>query len=185
VAWMSRLLHRSPHLEQVRGPEFFRDVFRVAEPRDVRHYLLGSTPDVLEKLVSNLKRDFPHAAIVGSHSPPFRSMTQEELAAQDQAIKSSGANVVWVGLGTPKQDIEVARLASSLPVVAIAIGAAFDFSAGTKREAPSWLSPLGLEWTFRLLTEPRRLWKRYLFGNIGFVSACIEQKLKREVSGRA
>ncbi|MEG9247432.1 WecB/TagA/CpsF family glycosyltransferase [Arthrobacter sp. Soc17.1.1.1] len=175
VAWMSRLMHRSPQLRQVRGPQLFKDVFAASQHGTIRHYLLGSTPEVIEKLASNLTRDYPGATIVGQNSPPFRPLTDEELAVQDDAIQSSGADIVWVGLGTPKQDLEVSRLAKSLPIVAVAIGAAFDFSAGTKREAPAWLSPLGLEWTFRLITEPRRLWRRYLFGNVGFILACLEQ----------
>lgn len=128
---------------------------------------------MLVKLQQNLEARFPGVEIVGTYSPPFRSLSEAELDAQDELILRSGADIVWVGLGTPKQDHEVRRLADSLHVTACAVGAAFDFTAGTKREAPKWMTRVGLEWTFRLISEPRRLWKRYLIGNFVFLAAII------------
>ena len=110
----------------------------------------------------------PQAIVVGAESPPFRTATPDELAARDQRIRDSGASIVWVGLGTPKQDTEVQRLAGSLPVLAMAVGAAFDFLAGTKPQAPEWMQRSGLEWAFRLASEPGRLGKRYVWGNSVF-----------------
>lgn len=171
IGWVSALRGQSPRLKQVRGPQLFLDVFQDGVSKNIRHYLLGSTPEVLAKLTDNLKSRCPGVIIVGAESPPFRSLSGLELDEQDERIRTSGAQVVWVGLGTPKQDIEAQRLAHSVPVTAVAIGAAFDFAAGTVREAPRWMSRVGLEWFYRLLREPRRLWKRYIFGNARFLSA--------------
>lgn len=173
IAWISALRGHSPRLAQVRGPKLFLDVFDQGRSNDIRHYLLGSTPEVLDSLEGRLTTRFPGVAIVGSESPPFRQLSATELKEQDARILASGAHIVWVGLGTPKQDEEAQRLANSLPVVAIAIGAAFDFAAGTTSEAPTWMVTVGLEWFYRLSHEPRRLWRRYLFGNARFLKAAL------------
>lgn len=159
----------SQRLYQIRGPRLFEDVVDIGREQGIRHFLLGATEETLKLLEAKLRERFPGTNIVGSMSPPFRPMTAEETAAQDRVIRDTGAQIVWVGLGTPKQDWEVARIASALPVVCVAVGAAFDFSAGTKKAAPSWMSFLCLEWLFRLLSEPRRLGKRYLIGNTQFL----------------
>lgn len=172
LTWIGALKRK--RLSQVRGPSLFENVVAIGRETSLKHFLLGSTDDTLQKLKSQLERRYPGISIVGQLSPPYRQMTPTETAAQDQVISESGANIVWVGLGTPKQDFEVERLSQALPVVAIAIGAAFDFVAGTKREAPSWMSKVGLEWLFRLASEPRRLWRRYLFGNIRFLWAMLK-----------
>ncbi len=111
-------------------------------------------------------------------SPPFRPLTEGERAEQDAKIKASGAQVVC-GLGTPKQDLEAQRTCDVVGVTTAAVGAAFDFVAGTKPEAPHWMRRLTLEWTFRLLSEPRRLWRRYLFGNTRFVVMVIRAIVHR------
>lgn len=155
--------------DRVYGPDVMQAVFAANHDHPPRHYLLGSTPDVLAALQRNLAKRFPNAEIVGSQSPPFRTPTLQELAERDALISESGATMVWVGLGTPKQDYEVARLAASLPVVALAVGAAFDFLAGTTSQAPAWMQRNGLEWAYRLASEPKRLGKRYLWGNSVFL----------------
>lgn len=167
---------RSTQITQVRGPKFFEDVMNVGRRCGIRHYLLGSTPATLLQLQTSLERRYPGVEIVGAFSPPFRAMEPEERAEQDDRIRASGAHLVWVGLGTPKQDFEAARLATE-GFHAVAIGAAFDFSAGTKAEAPAWLSKVGLEWLFRFASEPRRLWRRYLLGNLIFLRAVIREDL--------
>ncbi len=173
LAWFSLLRRQSPRVHHVRGPQLFLDVFARDRAAGLRHFLLGSTPETLAALSAALESRFPGVAIVGAESPPFRELTPDELAEQDARITASGAQIVWIGLGTPKQDFEAKRLGESLPVVAVAIGAAFDFTAGTTREAPKWLRTLGLEWLFRLASEPRRLWRRYLFGNLRFILSVI------------
>lgn len=155
--------------ERVYGPDVMTMVMQRSQYAEPRHYLLGSTPDVLEALRLNLEVSFPQAQIVGSDSPPFHEPSANELAQRDARIADSGATMVWVGLGTPKQDYEVRRLASSLPVVALAVGAAFDFLAGTKSQAPRWMQRNGLEWAYRFGREPKRLAKRYVWGNSMFL----------------
>ena len=178
VVWANRLLHRDVAVppQRVRGPDLFLDVFERGVDVDLRHYLLGGTPEVLAALEANLRARFPSARIVGADSPPFRPLTEAENDEQARRIAESGAQVVWVGLGTPKQDWECARLRDRLPAVFVAIGAAFDFAAGTKRSAPAWMQDNGLEWVHRLATEPRRLWRRYLFGNTRFLLAVVRRR---------
>lgn len=182
VVWANRLTHRELDLptERVYGPDLFHDVLSLGRENGLRHYLLGSTPDVLAAMDSRLRVLHPGVRLVGRHSPPFRDLTAAERAAQADRIRSSGAQIVWVGLGTPKQDREVAALAAELPLVFVAVGAAFDFVAGNKRQAPLWMQRNGLEWTFRLATEPRRLWKRYLLGNARFVYAASRHHVRAD-----
>ena len=179
VVWANKLLHRRRTIpnDRVYGPDLLLDVFENGQELGLRHYLLGSTPQVLSGLETELRRRFPKAAIVGSVSPPFRPLTEQETAEQRARLVESNAQVVWVGLGTPKQDWESARLGEDIPATFIAIGAAFDFIAGEKKQAPMWMQRNGLEWLFRLAIEPRRLWRRYLFGNARFLRATITEML--------
>jgi N-acetylglucosaminyldiphosphoundecaprenol N-acetyl-beta-D-mannosaminyltransferase len=173
IGWTSTLRGHSPALRQVRGPQLFLDVFDAGRARGIKHFLLGSTPEVLASLELVLADRFPGVLIVGVESPPFRRLSAAEMVAQDARIRETHADIVWVGLGTPKQDIEAQRLARSLPIVAIAVGAAFDFAAGTIRPAPAWMTKVGFEWIYRFAREPRRLWKRYVFGNLRFLKAAL------------
>lgn len=171
LAWFGS--RKNNNMQQVRGPATFEAVIDQGQNRGTRHYLLGSSNETLKKLKANLELKYPNALIVGTHSPPFRSLTREEIINQDAEIQASGADIVWVGLGTPKQDFEAYRIAASTNTVAASVGAAFDFSAGTKPLAPEWVGAIGMEWFFRLLTEPKRLWKRYLIGNTVFLKTVI------------
>jgi N-acetylglucosaminyldiphosphoundecaprenol N-acetyl-beta-D-mannosaminyltransferase len=176
VVWANRLLHPEEDIpkQRVRGPGLFLDVFDLGQATGITHYLLGSTPEVLEALQANLEDRYPAAKIVGVESPPFRDLTVAEQDEQLARIDASGAEIVWVGLGTPKQDHEVARMAANSRRVFVAVGAAFDFAAGTKTEAAPWVQNSGLEWVHRLSQEPGRLWKRYLFGNMRFLRAAVQ-----------
>lgn len=176
ISILSRL--SKPKLYQVRGPGLFEDVMDRGRQVGLKHYLLGSTPETLRKLQDSLETRFPGVEIAGVYSPPFRPMSAAEVEDQDDVIRASGADIVWVGLGTPKQDYETARLAS-LGITAAAVGAAFDFSAGTKALSPVWMSAIGLEWLHRLMSEPRRLWKRYLWGNSVFLMSALRHGLGR------
>jgi N-acetylglucosaminyldiphosphoundecaprenol N-acetyl-beta-D-mannosaminyltransferase len=175
VVWANKLLHRSRTIpsDRVYGPDLVLNVFEKGQELGLRHYLLGSTPQVLSRMETELRRRFPKAAIVGAVSPPFRVLTERETAEQTARLVESKAQVVWVGLGTPKQDWESARLAEDIAAIFIAVGAAFDFIAGEKKQAPIWMQRNGLEWLFRLAVEPRRMWRRYLFGNARFLRATI------------
>ena len=170
ITWVGRRSYASlaPRWERVYGPDVMTGVLRRSTDRGPRHYLLGGSVETLDALQWHIRDTHPGALVVGAESPPFRAATEAELADRDRRIRDSGADLVWVGLGTPRQDVEVRRLASSLPVTALAVGAAFDFLAGTKPQAPSWMQRNGLEWAFRLGSEPRRLGRRYVWGNSVF-----------------
>jgi N-acetylglucosaminyldiphosphoundecaprenol N-acetyl-beta-D-mannosaminyltransferase len=176
VAWFSRFLGGGLH--QVRGPQYFEDVIEAGVRSGVRHFFLGSTPETLSALKRNIELRFPEVQIVGMHSPEFRTLTPAELARQDDDIRACQPDMVWVGLGTPKQDFEARRLAGE-GFNAAAVGAAFDFSAGTKKIAPVWVRRAGLEWFHRLVSEPRRLWKRYLWGNTVFLRLVLRELTTR------
>jgi exopolysaccharide biosynthesis WecB/TagA/CpsF family protein len=124
-------------------------------------YLYGSSDDVLARLQTNLKKECPGLIIAGAVSPPFRKMSQEEIDAEIQKINDSGASLVFIGLGCPRQDFWCFENKQKIKAVQLAVGAAFDFHAGTKKTAPRWMQKNGLEWFFRLTQEPTRLWKRY------------------------
>lgn len=176
ITWFSRLTRQTPRVQQVRGPQLFLDVLDAGRSAGVRHFFLGSSPEVLKQMLDHLIERFADLEIVGALSPPFRPLTAEEIADQDALIRQSNADIVWVGLGTPKQDAEASRLAASTSRTAVAVGAAFDFTAGALRVAPNWMQRIGLEWLFRLASEPRRLWRRYLFGNARFVWAVCRRR---------
>jgi len=175
IIWFSRLARQTPQIQQVRGLDLFFNVLGAGRSSGVRHFLLGSTDEVLARMRARLAEQFEGVEIVGSYSPPFRPLTTEEIADQDALIRQSDADIVWVGLGTPKQDFEARRLALSTAKPVVAVGAAFDFTAGALRVAPIWMQRVGLEWLFRLASEPRRLWRRYLFGNVRFVWAVVHR----------
>lgn len=174
LTWAS--LFSAKKLFQVRGPRLFEATMDIGRPRNLRHFLLGSAPATLELLRSSLESRYPGVSIVGMESPPFRQLTREEQVQQDARMRRTNPDIIWVGLGTPKQDFEASRLARESGFLAVAVGAAFDFSSGTKREAPTWMSALGVEWIFRFATEPRRLWRRYVFGNARFLRALIRRR---------
>lgn len=171
VAWVGRRAYgiAAERWPRVYGPDVMQAVLDLDS--GLGHYLLGGSDQVLDRLQEQIALRFPRACIAGAESPPFRELTRREQCEQDARIRMSGAQIVWVGLGTPKQDWEVQRLASQLPVVALAVGAAFDFLAGTKPQAPVWMQRTGTEWAYRLAREPRRLVKRYMWGNPRFLMA--------------
>lgn len=175
VVWANQLQYRSMRLPSARvyGPDLMLDVFEQGQPKRLKHYLLGGTPHVAQLLRQELRRRFPRAVIVGASTPPFRDLGPDEWEREACMIRASGAQLVWVGLGTPKQDWACSALASDTAAVIVAVGAAFDFIAGEQRQAPRWMQRNGLEWLFRLVSEPRRLWRRYLFGNARFVRAVL------------
>jgi N-acetylglucosaminyldiphosphoundecaprenol N-acetyl-beta-D-mannosaminyltransferase len=142
------------------------------------HYLYGSTPETLAMLEEQIADLAPGAEIVGSYSPPFRPPTPEEDAADAARILATDADIVWVGLGMPKQELWMHRVAPQLPgTVVLGVGAAFDFLAGVTKQAPPWMQRAGLEWLFRLSQEPRRLWRRYIWNNPAFATLALRQIL--------
>ena len=172
ITWVGRRAYPlvADAWERVYGPDVMRGVLDRSTDGGPRHYLLGGTPETLDLLQSQIAQRHPDALVVGAESPPFRPATPAELAQRDERLRACGATIVWVGLGTPRQDAEVRRLADALPITAMAVGAAFDFLAGTKPQAPQWMQRSGLEWAFRLASEPGRLGRRYVWGNSVFAA---------------
>jgi N-acetylglucosaminyldiphosphoundecaprenol N-acetyl-beta-D-mannosaminyltransferase len=176
VAWAVRLF--GTRTQRLAGTEATHLTAAWGVERGLRHYLYGATPETLQRMRRQLERSYPGILVVGAESPPFRPMTDAELAASARRMQEAGAQVVWVGLGAPKQDVVAHRLRElrAAPVI-MCVGAAFDFVAGTARRAPGWMRQIGLEWVHRLLAEPRRLWKRYLIGNPAFVWGVVRDRL--------
>jgi N-acetylglucosaminyldiphosphoundecaprenol N-acetyl-beta-D-mannosaminyltransferase len=164
------------HVRRVYGPDLMLAVCGRSVRRGYRHYFYGGAPGVAERLAARLRERFPELRIAGTYTPPFRAMTADEDAEAVREINRAGPDIVWVGLGSPKQDrwmaAHVGRLTAS---VLIGVGAAFDFHAARKRQAPRWIQRGGLEWLFRLGQEPRRLWRRYLIDNPLFLALVFLQ----------
>jgi N-acetylglucosaminyldiphosphoundecaprenol N-acetyl-beta-D-mannosaminyltransferase len=173
----------NPDQERVYGPDLMRLAIVDKDDRQWKHFLYGSTQNTLDALGVAVADLAPEAEIVGSIAPPFRSLTNEELEQHLDAIRLSGADVVWVGLGMPKQELWMATVKDQLPGVAlVGVGAAFDFLAGQVQEAPQWMQRVGLEWFYRLLKEPRRLWRRYIWNNPAFVFLLARQIVTARLS---
>ncbi|MBT8225587.1 MAG: WecB/TagA/CpsF family glycosyltransferase [Dactylosporangium sp.] len=164
AGWMSR----------VYGPDLMLEVLTRAAELGWRSYLYGGNEGVPELLAQRLTARIPGLRIVGTYSPPFRPLTEEEDAAVCDRINSSGAELVWVGLSTPKQERWMAAHAGRLSANAMfGVGAAFDFHAGLIPQAPAWMQRRGLEWFYRLAKEPKRLWRRYLRNNPTFTARIL------------
>jgi N-acetylglucosaminyldiphosphoundecaprenol N-acetyl-beta-D-mannosaminyltransferase len=178
LVWLGRLYKY--HVERVYGPDLLLALCDHRQDRGYRHFFYGGAAGVPELLAENLRARYPRIQIAGVYSPPFRALTAAEEQAIAAMINGSGADIVWVGLGTPKQDYWVARFRPLLEApVLIAVGAAFDFHAGRVRQAPRWMQQNGLEWLFRLSQDPRRLWRRYILGNPRFVYLLLRQMMQR------
>jgi N-acetylglucosaminyldiphosphoundecaprenol N-acetyl-beta-D-mannosaminyltransferase len=169
LVWVGRLRGRRL-ARRVYGPELMLSVCERTASRGVRHFLFGGGPEVPEKLAKSLRRRFPTLGIVGLYSPPFRRVTREEDEQIIAVINAAAPDVLWVGLSTPKQEkwMYAHRNELCVPVV-IGVGAAFDINSGMKAQAPSWMREHGMEWFFRLIQEPRRLWRRYIVYGSQFV----------------
>lgn len=181
VRWALNWLHGARLTNNVRGSELTWRLCERAAREGVSIYLYGSSPNTLDALQANLRRNFPDILIAGAESPPFRALTPEEDAEMVARVNASGAGLMFLGLGCPKQDHFAAAHADQIKAVQLCVGAAFDFHAGTKSTAPEWMQKRGLEWLFRLSQEPSRLWKRYLTTNTIFLRklfvALIRQRL--------
>jgi N-acetylglucosaminyldiphosphoundecaprenol N-acetyl-beta-D-mannosaminyltransferase len=167
-----------PHATRTYGPSLTPMVCEAAAREGIPVAFYGGTPEVLERLHAELHRQFPDLNIAYSWPPPFRPLSAEEEAKVVADIDASEARIVFVGLGTPKQEQWMVGHQDKLTAVMLGVGAAFDFIAGQKAQAPSWMQKRGLEWVFRLVTEPKRLWKRYLYSNPRFVWLFAAQALR-------
>jgi N-acetylglucosaminyldiphosphoundecaprenol N-acetyl-beta-D-mannosaminyltransferase len=175
LVWLSRFkgIH---HVRRVYGPDLMLAVCKQSLDRGYRHFLYGGASGVCEQLTARLQSKFPGLKIVGSYSPPFRMLDHEEDRKIVDELNAARPDIVWVGISTPKQEIWMAQhVGRLLAPVLIGVGAAFDFHAGLKHQAPRWMMRAGLEWMFRLVQEPRRLGPRYLANNPQFVGLVIRQ----------
>jgi exopolysaccharide biosynthesis WecB/TagA/CpsF family protein len=179
IRWALNLLYRLNLTDRVYGPKLMLSVVQEAAKRNLGIYLYGSTENIIENLSRALLNKAPDLRIVGTNSPPFRPLTNEETANDLLKIKNSGAQIVFVGLGCPKQETWVHDNRNCLPAVLIAVGAAFDFISGHKRQAPEWVQKCGLEMVFRVITEPRRLWRRFILCQPTFVFLVLYQLITR------
>ena len=177
LVWISRW-RGFRNTTRVYGPDLMLAVCERSMATGYRHFFYGGHDGVPEKLARRLERRFPGLTVAGTYSPPFRKLTPDERKAVVQRINDTKPDIVWVGLSTPKQERWMAEHRDRLEApVLIGVGAAFDFHAGLKRQAPRWMQRSGLEWLFRLLSEPRRLWRRYLRNNPLFVWQLLLQTL--------
>jgi N-acetylglucosaminyldiphosphoundecaprenol N-acetyl-beta-D-mannosaminyltransferase len=169
LVWISRMRGQD-HVERVYGPDLLLECAARAAERGWRFFFYGGETGVPEKLAARLKARYPGLIVAGTYSPPFRQLTPEEDAEVVDRINAADPDIVWVGLGAPKQDHWMAQHEGRVNAsVMIGVGAAFDFHSGHKRQAPRWMQRSGLEWMFRLGAEPRRLWYRYLYHNPRFI----------------
>jgi N-acetylglucosaminyldiphosphoundecaprenol N-acetyl-beta-D-mannosaminyltransferase len=170
---------------RVYGPDLTRVICARAAQENIPVGFYGGTPEVLEDLIAGLRPRAGGLRVVYRASPPFRTLSALEERAVSTDIQRSGARILFVGLGTPKQEAWMARHKGEVSAVMIGVGAAFDFLSGRKRQAPPWMQELGMEWLFRLATEPKRLWRRYLYGNPRFLALFAAQLARDRWVSRA
>jgi N-acetylglucosaminyldiphosphoundecaprenol N-acetyl-beta-D-mannosaminyltransferase len=181
LVWFSRLIRKAP-AHRVYGPDLMRALTAISPAHGYRHFYYGGAPGVADKLKAKIEHRHPGVQIVGTLVPPFRELTQEEDEAAVECINAARPDIVWIGLSTPKQEFWMARHLGRIDApVMVGVGAAFDFLAGTKRQAPRWMQRIGLEWLFRFATEPRRLWRRYAYIVPGFALLAAREILTRSL----
>ena len=177
VRWALKLLHGVRLPDRVYGPTLTQKVCEAAAARGLSVFFYGSRPPVLEALARNLQARIPGLRLAGTEPSRFRCLSDREQLELAERIRRSGASIVFVGLGCPRQEVWVYELGHLLSLPLIAVGAAFDFHAGMLPQAPPRWQRVGLEWLFRLACEPRRLWRRYLYLNPAYVGLVLMQAL--------
>lgn len=177
IRWALNSFHNLRLKDRVYGPELTLRVLQKADKEKLSVYLYGSKAETLSKLESFINTNFPNLTVCGTHPDRFREATAEEDIADIEKINNSGAHIVLVGRGCPRQEKWVSSHKGKVNAVMMAVGAAFDFHAKNVKQAPKWMQNNGLEWFFRLTQEPKRLWKRYLFTNSLFVYLFVKHKI--------
>jgi N-acetylglucosaminyldiphosphoundecaprenol N-acetyl-beta-D-mannosaminyltransferase len=178
MVWMGRL-HGFSGMSRVYGPDLLLEICGASEAAGWRHFFYGGAPDAAEELAAALLARFPALIVVGTYTPPFRPLTPEEFAGLQAQVAAARADIIWVGLSTPKQEKFMAEALPRLETTLMfGIGAAFDLVSGRVRQAPRWIQRSGFEWLYRLIQEPRRLWRRYLRNNPLFVGRILAQLLR-------
>lgn len=166
--------------DRVDGPNLMLKLCELSSAKRYRVFLYGGTDETLQQLVQRLSNLFPSLEIAGSYSPPFRSLTDSEDAQIVDMINSAKADFIFVGLGCPKQEIWMYRHRDNINGVMIGVGAAFDFITGNKKRCPEFMQRIGMEWLFRLMSEPGRLWKRYAYNNPVYIYRFIKTYKKNK-----
>jgi N-acetylglucosaminyldiphosphoundecaprenol N-acetyl-beta-D-mannosaminyltransferase len=172
LVWMLRL-KGYPNQQRVYGPTLMLQVLESAMRENVPVGFYGSSPEVLRSLLARMRERFPNLKVVYSFSPPYQEIGQEEDMEIVDRINASSVRILFVGLGCPKQEKWMAQHRGKVGAVMIGVGAAFDFHAGVKLQAPAWMQKMGLEWLFRFISEPKRLWRRYLYNNPRFIFLAV------------
>lgn len=180
VRWALNSFHHTTLKDRVYGPTLTLHVLKEAAKQGLRVYLYGSTQQTLSAFSKYIETNYSGVIIAGIHVDRFRDATPEEDEADIKKIEESGAHIVLVGRGCPRQEIWVSDHLGKINAAMMAVGAAFDFHAGTVKQAPKWMQDRGLEWLFRLIKEPRRLWKRYFGTNSYFIYLFFKYKLLRK-----
>ena len=176
MLWMKKL-QGAKDVSQVRGTNLMMKLFSIAEENDFSIGFYGGKQEVLDDISEQMKNDFPNLKVSYTHSPPFRPLTDEEDREITDHITESETDILFVGLGCPKQERWMALHSGKINSVMIGVGAAFDFYAGNVKESPEWMRKVGLEWLFRLTQEPKRLWRRYIILNPRFLALATLQLL--------
>jgi N-acetylglucosaminyldiphosphoundecaprenol N-acetyl-beta-D-mannosaminyltransferase len=172
LVWVMRL-KGVKNQQRTYGPTLMLHVLEMAACEKIPVGFYGADPQTLDMLVARMKTVYPALQVNYAFSPPFRLLTEGEMRQIRQEFIRSGVRILFVGLGCPRQEKWIDIQRGHVPAVMIGVGAAFDFHAGIKSQAPAWMQKIGLEWLFRLLTEPRRLWKRYLYHNPRFIFLAV------------
>jgi exopolysaccharide biosynthesis WecB/TagA/CpsF family protein len=175
VRWALNLLYRTALPDRVYGPRLTERLCREAVERGLKIYLYGSREEVVRRMSENLQRAMPRLMIAGAEPSKFRAITPKEKEKLTQRIRESGAKIVLVGIGCPRQEIFAYEFRSPLSMPVVAVGAAFEYHAGVQQEPPRWVQDWGLQWVHRLAREPRRLWKRYLLLNAAYIVLLLAQ----------
>lgn len=157
------------NMSRTTGPSYMEEIFKISKSKGYRHYFYGSTNETLETMSEKLKEKYPGINIVGMYSPPFRHLTEEEDAEIVSQINAADADFVWIGLGAPKQEKWMAEHQGKVNGFMVGVGAGFDYFAENISRAPQWMQKMNLEWFYRLIQDPKRLFKRYLYTNTKFI----------------
>ena len=166
--------------QRVTGPDLMLELFAISKEKGYRHYFYGATEEPLQSMKEVLERDYPGIQIAGMYAPPFRALTPQEDAQVVAKINESRPDFIWIGLGAPKQEEWMYQHMGQLQGVLIGVGAGFDYLAGYIKRAPRWMQRMSLEWLYRLLQDPKRLWRRYFTSNVKFICLTRMDKKQRE-----
>ena len=168
-------------MQRTTGPDFMEEILKISVEKGYKHYFYGSTDETLNQMKEVLAKKYPGLNIVGMYSPPFRALTPEEDAEIINKINDSNPDFVWVGLGAPKQEIWMYNHQDKIKGLMIGVGAAFDFHAGNIKRAPKWMQNCNLEWFYRLMQQPKKLFSRYIKTNFKFIKLIMKEKNNEKV----